>query len=80
MIFNNFDLPTFLYNSNYPIGCVGANDDAGTSGTTLNVPVPVSEVDWGSKTDTDTDTGAGVTSPLSPTVVGKGLVEQAPLY
>ena len=55
--------PSFQPNSNHPIDCVGANDGAGISGTTLNVPVPVSKVDWSSKTDTDT--GAGVTSPLN---------------
>ena len=34
---NNFDLPTFQHNRNYPIDCVGANNGVGTSGTTLNV-------------------------------------------
>ena len=36
------------------------------------MPVPVSGLEEGQKTDTDTDTGAGVTPPLVPTFFGGG--------
>ena len=36
----------------------------GTCDSRSNVPVPVSGVEEGKKTDTDTDSGAGITSPL----------------
>ena len=43
---------------------MGSQNSVGTSDSRSNVPVSVSGVEEGKKTDSDTDSGAGITSPL----------------